>query len=125
VDKTWLARQHGIANPIFVRYPKTQEAIDAFNASIRDEIASSPTYPTLASDLRDLIAAMEGIEGLPVAKDRLNETELARRLGVSRAAFGLVPECAPILATTNERVRFGDPARPFHEGYGRNYSFAT
>ncbi len=123
VNKVWLARQFGVHSPIYVRYPQTAEVVEAFNRRVRGELPSSPTYPTLAVDLRNLIETMEAGEGLPVFKDRLNETELARRLGVDREAFGLVSECAPILSTANERVRFGDPARPFHEGHGRNYSF--
>lgn len=123
VDKTWLARQLGFKSPVYTRYPNTKKAVDAFNASIRGEIAPSPTYPTLAIDLRALIGSLEANEGLPVAKDRLNETELARCLGVRQSAFRLVPECGAVLAAANERVRFGDPARPFHEGHERNYSF--
>lgn len=123
VDKVWLARQFGVHNPIYVRYPQTAEVVEAFNARVRGRLPASPTHPTLATDLRGLIAKLEQKGELPVFKDRLNETELARRLDVGPSAFGLVPECGEILAAANERVRFGDPVRPFHEGHGRNYSF--
>lgn len=123
VDKTWLAHQLGIQSPVYSRYPKAGAAVDAFNASIRDKVPPSPTYPTLAADLRKLIRSLEADEGLPVAKDRLNETELARRLGVRPSAFRLLPECGELLAAANDRIRFGDPTRPFHEGHRRNYSF--
>lgn len=119
VNRAWLAGQFGVHNPIYVRYPETKRVVDEFDASIRDELSAGPAYPTLAADLRKLIAKGE----LPVFKDRLNETELARRLNVGPSAFQLVPECLEILAEAKDAVRSGDPLRPFHEGHGRNYSF--
>lgn len=123
VDRLWLAKQFGVLSPTYLRYPKTRAVVDAFDASIRDKLAESPTYPTLAADLRALLAELTFKGELPVFKDRLNETELARRLSVAPTTFQLVPECIALLDEARRAVRHDDPVRPFHEEHGRNYSF--
>lgn len=123
VDRKWLAEQFGVHNPIYCRYPETARVVDEFNAKVRDKLPASPTYPNLASDLRELLADLTNKGELPVFKDRLNETELARLLSVARGTFELVPECVEILKAAKHAVRFGDPLRPYHHGHGRNYSF--
>lgn len=123
VKREWLADQFGVHTPIFVRYPETQRVVEEFNARIADQLPASRAYPTLAVDLKELVAELTLKGELPVFKDRLNEAGLARRLGVTRDVFALVPECLDILAAANHAVRFEDPIRPFHHEHGRNYAF--
>ena len=37
---------------IYIRYPEAARVVDAFDASVRDKLLPSPTYPSLAADLR-------------------------------------------------------------------------
>jgi len=123
ISRRWIADEMGIHTPVFVRYPKTSEVVEKFEASIADEIPASCTYPTLGEDLRELLEQLRARDELPVFKDHLNEAELARLLGVPKRAFLLVPECVDMLASADQEVRHEDPTRPFHMEHRRNYSF--